>query len=147
MAEQSVIVLAMDQDEVVVVTPRTTARARGVRSAGVAMTASVAAGPKRVREQMLEAVLPTAVTASAETRARALVSGVFVRTEAEANALPVGSIIRVGPLDVRVKVSERGWEQSGEVGRLGPSWIPFPVRVLFVPRDYDAALAAAEAGA
>ncbi|MEZ3156877.1 hypothetical protein AB1K56_08080 [Microbacterium sp. BWR-S6Y] len=147
MAEQKVIVLAMDQDEVVIVTPRTTARARGVASSGVALTASVAAAPKDVRSRMLEAVLPTAVTATAETRVRALANEVFVRTEAEANALPVGSIIRDNMHDARVKVSERGWEQSGTSGRWGPTWIAFPARVLFVPRDFDAALAAEEAGA
>lgn len=56
-----------------------------------------------------------------------------ITTEPEANALPVGTIIRDNVGDARRKVSERGWEQAGEAGRWGSTWIAFPATVLYTP--------------
>lgn len=56
-----------------------------------------------------------------------------ITTEPEANALPVGTIIRDNMGDAREKVSERGWEQAGESGRWGPTWVAFPATVLYTP--------------
>ena len=63
----------------------------------------------------------------------------IITTEAEANALPVGSIIRDNMGDVRLKVSDRGWEQSGVVGWRGPTWVAFPAEVLWVPVKQEGA--------
>lgn len=59
--------------------------------------------------------------------------GQVITTEPEANALPVGSIIRDNMHDARVKMTERGWELSGEVGLWGPTWIAFPATILHLP--------------
>lgn len=144
---QKVIVLAIDRREVVVVTPRSLSRARGHAVAGVAMTASVQAAPEEVRFRLLNEAVPAAVGSPVVDAVRAVATEIYVHTEAEADALPVGSIIRDNMHDARVKVTERGWEQSGERGKWSASWIAFPARVLFVPRDYDAALAAESDGA
>lgn len=56
-----------------------------------------------------------------------------ITTEPEVNALPVGTIIRDNMGDARQKVSERGWEQAGESGRWGPTWVAFPATVLYTP--------------
>ncbi len=56
-----------------------------------------------------------------------------ITTEQEANALPVGTIIRDNMGDARQKVSGHGWEQAGEAGKWGPSWIAFPAQVLWTP--------------
>ncbi|WOF23827.1 hypothetical protein N8K70_03865 [Microbacterium betulae] len=60
-----------------------------------------------------------------------------ITSEAEADALPVGSIIRDHMGDARQKVSGRGWEQAGVAGRWGPTWIAFPATVLHVGPTYD----------
>lgn len=57
----------------------------------------------------------------------------IITNETEANALPVGSIIRDNMGDARQKVSDRGWEQSGVVGWWGPTWVAFPAEVVWVP--------------
>ncbi|WP_295792034.1 hypothetical protein [uncultured Microbacterium sp.] len=144
-ASNRVIVLAMEQSEVIVVTPRSLARARGQAVAGVAMTASVQAAPEEVRFRLLAEAVPAAVGSPIVDAVRAVQTEIYVHTEAEADALPVGSIIRDNMHDARVKVTERAWEQSGERGKWTASWIAFPARVIYVPRDYDAALAAADA--
>lgn len=146
-AKGRVVVLAMDQSEVVVVTPRSLARVRGQVVAGIAMTASVQAAPVDVREGLLQEVAPAAVGSLIVDTFRAVTVELYVHSEAEANALPDGSIIRDNMNDARVKVGPRAWEQSGVSGKWSASWIAFPARIIYVPRDYDAALAAAEAGA
>lgn len=56
-----------------------------------------------------------------------------IATEPEANALPVGTIIRDNMGDARQKVSGHGWEQAGASGKWGPTWIAFPAQVLWTP--------------
>lgn len=58
-------------------------------------------------------------------------------TEAEANALPIGAIIRDNMGDTRQKVSALGWEQSGVVGEWGPTWVAFPAEVLWLPVEQE----------
>ena len=54
-----------------------------------------------------------------------------ITTEAQANALGYGSIIRDKNGDALQKVSERGWHITGETGRWGPTWIAYPATVLW----------------
>lgn len=63
----------------------------------------------------------------------------IITNETEANALPVGSIIRDNMGDARQKVSDRGWEQSGVVGWWGPTWVAFPAEVVWVPVKQEGA--------
>lgn len=142
MSAGKVIVLAMDQSEVIVVTPRSRARAYGLVAAGVAMTASVRNGPDEVRTRLLDAAVPATTMSTTADAVRALTVEIWVHSEEEANALPDGSILRDNMNDARVKVGPRAWEQSGAAGKWSASWIAFPARVIYVPRDYDAALAA-----
>jgi len=100
-----------------------------------------------VRERMLRETVPAACGSLFVDSFRAVTVEMYVHTEAEANALPDQSIIRDNMGDARVKVGPHAWEQSGERGKWSESWIAFPARVIYVPRDYDAALAASDAAA
>jgi hypothetical protein len=61
-----------------------------------------------------------------------------ITTEAEANALPWGTIIRDNMGSARKKVSDRGWECSGVSGQWGPTWVAFPATVLYVGPTHEA---------
>lgn len=63
--------------------------------------------------------------------------GPTLTTEAEANALPIGAIIRDNMGDARQKASALGWEMSGVDGEWGPTWVAFPAEVLWLPTEQE----------
>lgn len=59
--------------------------------------------------------------------------GQILTLEAEANALPTGSVVLDNMGDVQKKLIENAWEISGVDGRWGVTWVAFPARILHIP--------------
>lgn len=61
--------------------------------------------------------------------------GQIISTEAEANALPAGSVVLDNMGDVQKKLTMRAWEIGGAEGAWGVTWVAFPARILHIPTE------------